>query len=468
VAALREDHQSPPESLLQSVWQHQRLVRDRLQTLEGEPLRVLHPGFKSVEGGPDFRGAVVQFAGGEHANGDVEVDIKRTGWKSHGHDKNPEFAKVILHVVWDAETAGAAKHAGWPAAMALRPVLDAPLGELSLWLGSEPENSLAAEFRGKCSAPLKELDAAQLEDLLRQAAMVRLKAKAAWFRARARQAGWEQALWEGLFRALGYKNNVWPMQRLAELRPRWWDEEQNTLGLQARLFGISGLLPAELTRSQAGTDGWLRRVWDQWWRERNEFADCLLPRTMWRLGGQRPANHPHRRLALASLWSAADSMASKLEAWCSKETPAKALPSTLLKILQAGPDDYWSWHLTLNSSRLKSSQPLIGPDRATDIGVNTVLPWLWARAEDGKSEPVLREVQRRYLDWPPAEDNSLLRLARERLLGGARAKLLRGAAAQQGLIQIVRDFCDRSNALCEGCGFPGLVKEFLGRGLTPR
>jgi hypothetical protein len=35
-------------------------------------------------------------------------------------------------------------------------------------------------------------------------------------------------------------------------------------------------------------------------------------------------------------------------------------------------------------------------------------------------------------------------------------------AAQQGLLQILRDFCDHSNALCEHCQFPELVAR-LGR-----
>jgi hypothetical protein len=50
-------------------------------------------------------------------------------------------------------------------------------------------------------------------------------------------------------------------------------------------------------------------------------------------------------------------------------------------------------------------------------------------------------------------------LARQRLLGVAR-QAFGGAAEQQGLIQIVRDFCDHSNAVCSNCQFPDLVKEF--------
>ena len=42
--------------------------------------------------------------------------------------------------------------------------------------------------------------------------------------ARAKDAGWEAALWERLFRAIGYKNNIWPMQNLAETKARWLSE----------------------------------------------------------------------------------------------------------------------------------------------------------------------------------------------------------------------------------------------------
>jgi len=44
--------------------------------------------------------------------------------------------------------------------------------------------------------------------VLQQAALIRLRRKASEFAARARQSGWEQSLWEGLFGALGYKQNV--------------------------------------------------------------------------------------------------------------------------------------------------------------------------------------------------------------------------------------------------------------------
>ena len=485
VPLLRENVDSPPETLLQALWQHQRLLRDQLKTLDGQLVRVLHPGFRSHEGGPDFRQAIVQFGDAAPLTGDVEVDLRASGWRAHGHDRNPAFRNVILHVIWESESRALGSA---PPRLLLRRVLDASLGELSLWLGGEAAQGLPEELRGQCCTPLRQLTAPRLIELLHQAALVRLQSKAAQFQARARQAGWDQALWEGLFRALGYKHNVWPMQRLAELRPRWQIETAppaqaapstdhatrttqhasrraavapaKLLALQARLFGISGLLPTELTRLRGGPDDYVRRVWDQWWRERDQFSDCLLPPALWRFHALRPANHPQRRLALASGWSAANDLAAKLEDWCAAAIPDKALPHSLLETLQVQPDEFWSRHYTFRSARLGKAQPLLGATRVTDLAVNVVLPWLWSRACEGKNQPVQAALERRYLAWPPAEDNALLRLARQRLLGAAPRRALPGAAAQQGLIQIVRDFCEHSNSLCDHCKLPDLVREW--------
>jgi hypothetical protein len=457
VPVLRDDRDSPPERLLQTIWQHQRLLREQLITLDGQPVRILHPGFRSLEGGPDFRDALLQFGDGLPQAGDIEVDLRSSGWRAHGHDRNPAFKRVILHVVWESEKPSAST----PATLALRAVLDAPLGELSLWLGGESAQTLPEELRGDCCAPLRTLPPSQLLDLLHQSARVRLETKAAQFQARARRVGWEQSLWEGLFRALGFKRNVWPMQRLAELRPRWQTPRAQPLTLQARLFGIGGLLPLELTRSQLGADDYVRHIWDQWWRERDEYADCLFPRALWHLHGSRPANHPQRRIALASRWSAEGDLPQKLERWCARNVPDSALLDSLLEVFGTGPDDFWSWHYTFRSPRLKKEQPLLGSARVTDLAVNVVLPWLWVRAVEGKNAAMQSTLEARYFTWPPAEDNAVLRLARQRLLGGASLRALPGAAAQQGLIQMVRDFCDHSNALCDRCRLPDLVRDFV-------
>lgn len=441
----------PPERLLQAVWQHQRVVRDRLALLDGRPVRVLHPGFPNREAGPDFRDALVQFGGGSPLRGDVEIDLASGGWRAHRHDVNPAFRNVVLHVVWDGAGAG-----GLPT-LALNARLDAPLAELAEWFGGEGPGRDGA-LAGQCCGPLHELPRPRLEAILTQAALVRLQLKAAQFAARARQGGWAQALWEGLFAALGYKHNVWPMRRLAELAGPVRDPLSAELW-QARLSGWSGLLPAELPRGRGADGDYLRRLWDAWWREREQFGEVILPRIAWRMSGLRPANQPLRRLALAAHWLAAGDLPARLERWFTREASVETLPGTLRALLQPPADEFWSWHWTLNSPRLKKAQPLLGEARLTDLAVNVVLPWLWARAAAGRNAPLRAVAEARLLAWPAGEDNATLRLARERLFAGAppRGLFLR-AAAQQGLLQIVRDFCAHSNALCESCRFPELVR----------
>ena len=453
---LRDETEAPTERLLQSIWRHQRLRRDRLQTSDGQVVRILHPGFVSVEGGPDFRGAIIQIGDAAPRSGDVEIDLRAGGWHAHGHDRNPAFQNVLLHVVWDAATPLPEA----PVQLPLSHALDAPIAELGLWLENDSPRVLPENLRGQCCAVLRELEETGQGRILDAAARVRFQAKADQFRARARHAGWEQSLWEGLFRALGYKHNVWPMQNIAELRPRWMPGPVPAFMLQARLLGLSGLLPAELPRATAGGDGYLRRVWDCWWRERDEFSYCQLPRTVWRFHGLRPANHPQRRLALAAHWLAAGNLMQKLEDWCAVEIPDKKLSGSLRKILEVEHDEFWSWHWTFRSARLKKPQLLLGNARVTDLAVNVVLPWLWTRAAEGRNEKIRQIIEHRRAVWPAAEDNSILKLARQRLLGMGRSCRLPGAAVQQGLLQITRDFCAHSNAICENCRFPGLVRRW--------
>lgn len=456
---LRErDSSYPPERLLQNVWHHQRLRRDELRTVEGQPVRVLHPGFWNHGAGPDFRGAILQFGQEAPREGDVEIDVVAQNWQAHHHHDNPEFAGVILQVLW---MGGSEAVSGRPA-LALCEFLDMPLAEMHNWASSGASERWPESLRGACSAPLLQLEPAQREELLRQAALVRFQRKAREFESRARQAGWEQALWEGMFRGLGYKQNVWAMNRVAELLPTLREGADSPLVLQARLLGVSGFLPADLPPTSQPVKR-LRVLWDHWWRDRDRFHGVLLPTNLWRMKRLRPANQPPRRLALASHWLAAGNFMGKLEQWFTSAPSAGSLASSLLACLQPEHDQYWSWHWGFASSAMRKPQPLLGEERTTDLAINIILPWFWARARTGKSDTLARTAEERYLAWPAAQNNSLLRLARHRLLGGEGSIPLRSASSQQGLLQIIHDFCDQTNALCTDCSFPDLVRNCAAR-----
>jgi hypothetical protein len=451
----------PPERWLQELWAHQRLLRDQLTTSDGRRLTILHPGFWNRESGPDFLNAIIQIENDEPVSGDVEIDLKSSGWKSHGHAGNAAYQNVILHVVWEPA-------AGEPPlpTLVIKDRLDAPVEELRSWVGGAGELPPAC-LEGACCAPLQQLSPAALLDVLHQAALVRLRTKALHFRARARGVGWHQALWEGVFRALGYKHNAWPMQGVAELLPDARKLPIETRNLreswEARLLGLAGLLPPE-----PGKGTRARRLWDLWWRERESFSHRTLPPGVWRLNGVRPANHPQRRLALAAAWIARPDWESRLEDWYARhvqspaspvaDEPKKSAEDTLLELLRPEADGFWRRHYTLTARELPEAPPLLGAGRVNDLAVNAILPWFWARADAGADAQAREKIEVLYLDWSPGEDNSTLKLARARLLEDASLPGRKTAALQQGMLQIVRDFCAHSNALCQNCRFPGLVE----------
>lgn len=449
--AFRETRHAggPPERWMQEIWAHQRLRRDALHTTDGTRLVVLHPGFWNRESGPDFIDAILQRGDESPRIGAVEIDVQPRGWKDHGHALNPAYRQVLLHVVWKAGAEVALP------TLAMADFLDAPLDELSDWLGGPGE--LPREWlQGRCSAPLAALPPSRLAEVLEQAAWVRLQSKAYHLRARARSAGWHQALWEAVFRALGYKHNAWPMQRLAELIPASQDMPASPAchreTWESRLLGLSGLLPPE---PSAGT--YARRLWDLWWRERSALDHLSLPRHIWRLHGVRPANHPQRRLALAATWLANPAWIDQIEAWFHRNPALPRAELDLATLLRPPCPEFWRRHYTLLGRPMDRDLPAIGRGRIADLAVNALLPWLWARADAGADDAARKRLKDLYLGWPAAEDNAVLRRVRDRLFGSRTLPLPNSAGRQQGLLQIVRDFCAHSNALCDRCRFPALV-----------
>ena len=400
---FREGSSAPPEQLLQAIWHHQRIRRSDLRAIDGRRATILHPGFLNLEAGPDFRRALVQM-GTKPFECDIEVDVLSAGWRQHGHNTNPAFGSVGLHVVWQA---GASGPSDLPV-VELKNQLDAPLGQLADALGQAtmlpPEN-----VHGRCTAPLRDLPAGGVADLLGQAARVRLEVKAAVFAAIADRATWEQALWEGLFSALGYKQNSWPMRRLAELLHelrRGLGRAPEPVVLLARLLGVSGLLPGQLDRDKL-TNHHLRELWDQWWRDRDRLSKRILPKSIWTFHGLRPANRPERRLALAAHWLSKRDFIAWLDDWIC-QPPKKPSPAVALLGHLAVSDDYWSRHWTFRSGRFAAAQPLLGSGRLHDIAVNVILPWLHARATADGNDGLVARVEHRYFAWPKGQDNSRL------------------------------------------------------------
>lgn len=449
-----------PERALQVIWQQQRL-RPELRLGDGRLVKVWHPGFWNYEAGPDFRDAMIQIGNEPVRRGDVEVDVELSGWRAHGHDRNPAFSNTVLRVVF-ALPVGSEE-----SVLPLKPHLDASWSSLLEWAMMEPAGELTNRLQGNCCAPLRSLGDDGIIVLLDDAALVRLRTKASMFCARAKHCGWEQSLKEGLFAGLGYKQNVWPMRRLAEsigeVRSSAAANDSETV-IHALLLGLGGLMPAEWRGDDDARDRHLEELWSVWWRLRDSVGSSGLPDGLWRFSGVRPANRPERRLALAAQWLADGGLISEIEDWCEELPNRKDVVNSLRKILSQRGESFWDDHHTFASDAMAKAAPLIGGERINELAVNAVLPWLFARAQAGRNQALVRRIETRFQSWPKSADNSVLRLARQRLLGTRSSRMFKTAAHQQGLLQIVRDFCARSDAVCTNCPFPNYVERLAVEG----
>lgn len=86
------------EADLAKIWAGQSFAPLALRLSDGRSPRVILPGRPGGGAGPDFRDAVIAFDG-EERRGDVELHLHASSFRVHGHDKDPAYNRVVLHVV---------------------------------------------------------------------------------------------------------------------------------------------------------------------------------------------------------------------------------------------------------------------------------------------------------------------------------------------------------------------------------
>ena len=94
-----------PEAILHTAWRNAGLERASLRGRDGHTYRVVYGGKPGGSLGPDFTDAVVERDDGVTCRGDVEIHVRESDWRAHGHHNDRRYNGVVLHVV-AAESAG--------------------------------------------------------------------------------------------------------------------------------------------------------------------------------------------------------------------------------------------------------------------------------------------------------------------------------------------------------------------------
>ncbi len=96
---VREDESrvQVPEKTIRCIWNDQLFNTKKLKTTDGEDLEIIFPGYWNFGAGPDFKSIAIKVNGIVY-EGDGEIHVHATDWKSHGHSSNPDYDNVILHI----------------------------------------------------------------------------------------------------------------------------------------------------------------------------------------------------------------------------------------------------------------------------------------------------------------------------------------------------------------------------------
>lgn len=92
------------EDFLHYLWKFKKFDTLNLQTVQNDPILILKTGDYLELAGPDFFNAQL-IIGEQKWAGNVEIHLKSSDWYVHGHEKDAAYENVILHVVWEHDTA---------------------------------------------------------------------------------------------------------------------------------------------------------------------------------------------------------------------------------------------------------------------------------------------------------------------------------------------------------------------------
>ncbi len=376
VADVRREYVS--EADLAVVWEGQLLARRSLRTEDGRPLRVIYRGLPAAGGaGPDFRDAVVATPEGPR-HGDVELHVRASDFRRHGHHENPAYAGVVLHAVFDAEGEAYTELPGGGSA----PVLVVPRPSRRS-RGGAPARAWAEP----CATAIERLGAEASAATLDRLGEMRFRQKVNGPRERlATGEALDELVWEGLLEGLAYGADREAFRRLAAVVP--W------ASLAAALLPLA---PGEREEAARGL------------LERGLLALAVSPPR-----AVRPGNGPERRIAGAAALSVRFAANGPAEASLALlALPTRRAASALVRAL--------------------SVPRLIGRGRAVELAANAVLPLAAALAASADEESHVGAV---YGALPlPARYGAV------RHLHSALASVRPSARRQQGMLYLLKQYC---------------------------
>ena len=410
------------EKLMQYVWQHRLFDSSKLTTVDGRRLRIIDVGRLNTDSGPDFFNAKIGVDDCVWA-GNVEIHRRASDWRRHNHHLDPAYDSVVLHVV---EVADAQVYRTNGEAIPTLVLSCSPT------FRADYEALVAHSASQSCARHIGDFDPVVLADWVSSLAIERLQAKAQrlydWLELY--RGSWEEVCYISLARSLGFGINGDAFERLARSLPLLFMQKHadSLPQVEAFLFGQAGLL----VEGECAGDDYYARLTSEYAFLRNKFGLTPINRDSWKFFRLRPANFPHRRIALLAQYiHRGFNLFSRIcEAADIEELRA---------IFKAELTGYWTTHYLFGHTSPES--PAVLGEGAVDIVlINTVAPLLYACGLRTGNEAMADRAMVLLESLRP-EKNSIVRRFVEMGIG------VTNALESQAVIQLNNAYCQAYKCL---------------------
>lgn len=407
------------EELFQHIWQFRLFRQAGLATLEGEPVQIVHPGHHNRHAGPDFTAAQVRIGNTLWA-GNIELHLSTSGWYRHGHQHNRQYGNVILHVVFEHDTA-ALQTDGIPC-------LELQQRIPKLLLRRYEQLQEAAAFV-PCAGSARRVPALVWQGWKERLLIERWERKAAALQAWLlhNRYNWEEACYWAVAQSFGTPVNGIPFLQLAQSLPYnlLIRHKHSLLQLEALLFGQAGML-------QEGLQGaYPQQLQQEYAYLRHKYRLQPIAPHAWKWLRMRPAAFPTIRIAsLAALLHQGHHLFSRI-------LDAEHV-ADLEKLFLAQPSEYWQQHYRFDVPVARTQRP--GQQAVHNILINTVLPLLYLYGRE-KGMPYYQERALALIGQLPPENNHVT-------AGWEETGICPGNALDsQALLQLKQHYCNEKQCL---------------------
>ena len=402
-----------------------------LETTDGRAVEVIDPGlYNRRNAGPDFFNAKVRI-GETLWVGNIEIHQKSSDWYVHGHEHDPRYDNVVLHVVGQADTEVLSSEGHYLPQM----VLEVPPS-----VSEHYEELLTTDQYPPCYRIIPSLTRLTVHSWMAALQTERLEQKTEAIRHRAEQCNgsWEDAYFVTLARNYGFGINGDAFEQWALNVPLGavGKHRDDLFQIEAIFMGQAGLLDEQSIPhrylADAHREGYFDKLSSEYRYLAHKFSMKPMDFAAWRFLRLRPQNFPHIRISqLANLYY---ERRAGLSALLECETVEQ-----LRTLLQTHVTPYWETHYTFGSESPKSTKKL-SVSSADLLLINTAIPVLFAVGRHRQKEEYCDRAFD-FLEQLKAEQNHIIRMWRECGLD------VQSAGDSQALIQLKKEYCDRKDCL---------------------